>query len=188
MLQFLRTGGGGEGERGKEAHGIRIGRVLEQGVAHARDLPTPGALPEQRPDPAVAAAEHLRGFLRLTWIESGLLAVCATWGPFAVSDARAAWLPGVPAVGIAVLAWFAREPKRRRVLLALAVALVATLAIATGGALARLDQWPPDPAVPWQATTFFCCAIFLGAAWPPFARAENARREAEAVAALFDEL
>ena len=119
---------------------------------------------------------------------AGVLLGLAAWGPRAVDDPRAAWLPGVPALAVLIGAWAARAPQRRRVCLILVTAAVATLAIAAGGVLARVQQIPSDPAVGWQAAVFLSCAVFLLASWHAFRRAEAARKEAEAVEALYEEL
>lgn len=157
-------------------------------MAHPRDLPAPCDLPSTRPDPAWAAAAQLTVVGRGSFALAGVLFGLATWGPRAVDDPRAAWLPGVPAFAVLVGAWAARAPHRRRVCLILVTAAVATLAIATGGVLARVQQIPSDPAVAWQAAVFLSCAVFLLASWPAFRRAEAARKEAEAVEALYEEL
>lgn len=157
-------------------------------MAHPRDLPAPHALPNARPDPAWAAAEELTTVGRSSFALAGVLFGLAAWGPRAVEDPRAAWLPGVPACAILIGAWAARAPRRRRVSLILVTAAAATLTIATGGVLARVQSVAADRAVAWQATVFLSCAVFLLASWPAFRRAEAARKEAEAVQALYEEL
>lgn len=125
---------------------------------------------------------------RGSFVLAGVLFGLAAWGPRVAGDPRAAWLPGVPALAILIGAWAARAPRRRRVSLILVTAAVATLAIATGGVLARLRDVATDGAAAWQAVVFLSCAVFLFASWPAFRRAEAARKEAEAVQALYEEL
>lgn len=168
--------------------GISSGQILRETVAHPRDLPEPHALPSVRPDAAVAAAAELTAVGRACWLLAAWLFGLAAWGPRAVEDPRAAWLPGGPALVVLIGAWAARKPQRRRVSLVLVTAAVATLALATGGVLARAQEIGADSAVTWQAAVFVSCMVYLLASWPAFRRAESARKQAEAVAALYEEL
>lgn len=152
------------------------------------DLPPPTALPAVRPDPAQAAARELPRVRRGAWWTGLALGALAAVGPGATGDPRAAWLPGVPAIGVSLFAGLAGRPERCRVMLVLAAACCATLAVATGGALARLAELTSSTAVAWQLGVFVCVMSFLLASWPAFRRAEAARREAEAVRHLYEEL
>lgn len=125
-----------------------------------------------------------RGALALSLVLLGL----AAWGPRATGDMRSAWLPGVPAIVALLGGGLARADQRCRLALIGVTAGVATLAVATAGVVTRLSLVFDQTEVLWQALVFLSCCGFLLASWPAFRRAEAARKRAEAVVALYEEL
>ncbi|MEM9802497.1 MAG: hypothetical protein AAGA20_19365, partial [Planctomycetota bacterium] len=101
-------------------------------------------------------------------------------------DPLAALLPGIPGAIVALGFGLGRDPRRRRVPMAVSTTAAGFLALTTVASVGALGD--PGPAVWFQIGCFVFSILFLAATFPAWKKVNALGDEADALLRMYDEL